>query len=80
MSKNFLQMPGGIIVLTDQRSSTTKESVGTSGDDNTFSFTLFARGTPECERKQVMREISLETADSGQMETYEKHWSLVFLD
>jgi len=37
----------GIIILTDKRGSTTKESVGASGDDNTLSLTLFTDGTPK---------------------------------
>lgn len=42
LGKNLLQMTGGVIVLADEGRGTTEESVGTGGDDNTLSFTLFA--------------------------------------
>ena len=35
-------MASRIIVLADQRRSTSEESVGTRRDNNTFSFTLLA--------------------------------------
>jgi len=47
LSKYLLQVTSGIIILTDKRGSTTKESVGASGDDNTLSLTLFTDGTPK---------------------------------
>jgi len=47
LSKNLLQVASGIIILTDKRGSTTKESVGASGDDNTLSLTLFTDGAPK---------------------------------
>lgn len=55
-------MAGGVVVLTDQRGSTTKEGVGTGRDDDTLGFTLFTGGTSEkmrrsrYERKEVDQE------------------------
>ena len=40
-------MTGCVIILAYQRGSATEESVRTSGDNYTFSFTLFTSGTPE---------------------------------
>jgi hypothetical protein len=40
-------MASGIVILADQGGGATKEGVGTGGDDDTFSFTLLASGTPE---------------------------------
>ena len=45
LGENLLQVAGGIIILANERRSTTEESVGTGGDDNTLSFTLFASRT-----------------------------------
>ena len=45
LGKNLLQVTGGVIVLTDKGGGTTEESVGTSGDDDTLSFTLLASRT-----------------------------------
>ena len=47
LSKNLLQVTGGVVILADEGSGTTEESVGSSGNDNTLSFTLFASGTAE---------------------------------
>ena len=46
LGENLLQVTGSVIVLADERGSTTEESVGTSGDDDTLSFTLLASRTP----------------------------------
>jgi len=35
-------MTSGIVILADERCSTTEESVDTGGNDNTLSLTLFA--------------------------------------
>jgi len=40
LGQNLLQVTSSVIVLTNERSSTTEESVGTSGNNNTLSFTL----------------------------------------
>ena len=40
LGENLLQVASGIVVLTDQRSSTSEEGVCTGRDDNTLCFTL----------------------------------------
>ena len=40
LGENLLQVTSGIVVLTDQRSSTSEEGVCTGRDDNTLCFTL----------------------------------------
>ena len=40
LGKNLLQVAGGVVVLADQRGGTSKEGVGTGGDDDTLGFTL----------------------------------------
>ena len=47
LSENLLQVTGSIIILTDQRSGATEESVGTCGDDDTLGFTLLTGRTAE---------------------------------
>ena len=42
LGKDLLQVTGGVVVLTDERGSTTEESVGTGGNDDTLSLTLLA--------------------------------------
>jgi hypothetical protein len=46
LSQDLLQVAGGVIVLTNEGGSTTEESVGTGGDDDTLSLTLLASRTP----------------------------------
>lgn len=46
LSKNLLQVTSGVIVLANKRHNMTKERVGTSGDNDTLSFTLLASRTP----------------------------------
>lgn len=45
--KNLLQVTDLVVVLTDKSGSTTEESVGTGGNDNTLSLTLLTGGTGE---------------------------------
>lgn len=45
LGENLLQVTGGIVILTDEGSSATEESVGTSGDNDTLSFTSLASRT-----------------------------------
>ena len=40
LSEDLLQVTSGIVVLTDQRGSTTEEGIGTGGDDDALGFTL----------------------------------------
>lgn len=42
LGENLLQMASGIIVLTDEGSGTTEESVGSSRDNDTLGFTVLA--------------------------------------
>jgi hypothetical protein len=57
LSENLLQVTSGVIVLSDERGGTTEESVGTSGNDNTLGFTLFASGTAK-KKKSRTRALS----------------------
>jgi len=45
--ENHLQVTGLVVVLTDEGSGTTEESVGTGGDDDTLTLSLFTGGTGE---------------------------------
>lgn len=47
LSQNLLQVTGGLVVLADERSGTTEESVGTSRDNDTLGLTLLAGRAPE---------------------------------
>ena len=40
LGENLLQVTGRVIVLADQRGSTSKEGVGAGGDDDTLCLTL----------------------------------------
>lgn len=44
VGQNLLQMAGGIVVCSDEGSSTTEEGVGSCSDDDTFGFSLLADG------------------------------------
>jgi len=44
LGENLLEMASGLVILSDERSGTTEESVGTGGNDNALGFTLFASG------------------------------------
>jgi hypothetical protein len=56
----------GVILLTDKRRSTTEESIGTGGNNDTLSLTLFACGPRKTlitvflgDRKRLSSERSL---------------------
>lgn len=51
--QNHLQVTGLVVVLTDEGSGTTEEGVGTGGDDDTLSLTLFTGGT----RKALVTDL-----------------------
>jgi len=40
-------MAGGVVVLANEGGGATEEGIGTSGNNDTFSFTLFTSGAPE---------------------------------
>ncbi len=44
LSKNLLQVACSVVILAHERGCATEESVGTSGNDNAFSFALLASG------------------------------------
>ena len=53
LRENLLQVTCRVIVLTNERSGATEECIGTGGDDNTLSFTLFASGTTERKERKL---------------------------
>ena len=62
-------MAGGVIVLTDEVGGTTKERVGTGGDDDTLSLTLLTGRATMGARNWLARDI----IKAPRERTYEKH-------
>ena len=68
LGKNLLQVTCRVIVLSNERSGTTEEGVGTSRNNNTLSFTLFAR-------RSAVDETSVPNGQNRRKatNTHEKH-------
>jgi hypothetical protein len=69
LGENFLQVTGGVVVLTDQRGGTSKEGVGTGRDDDALGFTLLT-GRTAAKRDEMSPN---ELAKKKGRRTHEKH-------